>query len=74
MRSSTITKETATDNWAKIQNGFLTTTQLAKLCGVSRYTIINWIKRGEIRAIKTLGGQYRIAKYEAVFFLETLKV
>ncbi len=74
MLSFTMIKETTTDNWTKIQNGFLTTTQLAKLCGVSRFTIISWIKRGKIRAIKTIGGQYRIAKYEAISFLETLKV
>jgi len=67
-------KETTTDNWANMQSRFLTTSQFAKLCGVSRFTILSWIKQGEIRALKTIGGQYRIAKYEAISFLETLKV
>ncbi|MBW7989853.1 MAG: helix-turn-helix domain-containing protein [Planctomycetes bacterium] len=38
----------------------MTTTELAKLCGVSRFTIINWINRGKIRTNKTVGGHSRI--------------
>lgn len=51
---------------------FYTTTEFALLCGVSRFTIINWIKKGEIRAIRTVGKQYRIPLQEAMSLLETL--
>lgn len=56
----------------KLQKDYLTTTELARLCGVSRFTILNWVKQGKIRAVKTVGKQYRIPVSEAISFLETL--
>ena len=53
---------------------YLTTTQLAELCGVSRFTILNWIKQGKINAIKTIGGKYRIGMVEAKSFLDSLHI
>ena len=50
---------------------YLTTTQLAKLCGVSRFSIINWVNQGKISAAKTMGGHYRIPVAEGRSFLET---
>ena len=49
---------------------YLTTTELAKCCGVSRFTILNWINLGKIRAVRTVGGHYRISASEAISFLE----
>jgi excisionase family DNA binding protein len=55
-----------------LHKDYMTTTKLAKLCGVSRFTIINWINQGKIRANKTLGGHSRIPVSEAISFYETL--
>jgi excisionase family DNA binding protein len=51
----------------------MTTSELARLCGVSRFTIINWIKRGRIKAIRTVGGHYRIAVSEALSLLRSFE-
>jgi len=72
MAVSTMTIEAGDVNELKLQKNYLTTTELAKLCGVSRFTIRNWIKQGKIKAIRTIGKQYRIQVSEAVSFLETL--
>jgi len=67
-----VRKEIMTDDETKLQKNYLTTTELGRLCGVSRFTIRNWTKRGKIRAVKTVGRQYRIPVSEAISFLETL--
>ena len=72
MLSSTIREKVVTDNRTKLEKDYLTTTELAKLCGVSRFTILNWIKGGEIDTIRTVGGRYRIPTPEAISLLETL--
>ena len=72
MISSTIREKVETDKRPTLEKDYLTTTELAKLCGVSRFTVLNWIKRGEIDTIRTVGGKYRIPASEAIFLLETL--
>ena len=52
---------------------YLTTTELAKFCGVSRFTILSWIDNGKINTIRTVGGKHRIPVSEAISFLETLQ-
>ncbi|NQT02135.1 MAG: helix-turn-helix domain-containing protein [Planctomycetes bacterium] len=64
-------KETITKNKVILRKDCLTTTELAKLCGVSRFTIINWVNRGKIRTMKTVGGHCRIPVSEAISFYET---
>ena len=51
---------------------FLSTSELAKLCGVSRFSIINWVKQGKINTLKTVGGKHRIPVAEAIEFLENM--
>ena len=63
--------ESITKNKINLRKDCLTTTELAKLCGVSRFTIINWVNRGEIRTMKTVGGHCRIPVSEAISFYET---
>jgi len=72
MAVSTMTRETKVVNELMLQKNYLTTTELAKLCGVSRFTIRNWIKQGRIKAVRTIGKQYRIPVSEAISFLETM--
>ncbi|MHC4396151.1 MAG: helix-turn-helix domain-containing protein [Planctomycetota bacterium] len=72
MATSTETTKIAANNEPVLQKNYLTTTELAKFCGVSRFTIRNWIKQDKIRAVRTVGKQYRIPVSEAISFLETL--
>ena len=53
---------------------FLTTTELSKLCGVSRITIINWLRQGKVKSVKTLGGHRRIPRTEVESLLEALHI
>jgi excisionase family DNA binding protein len=62
-------KEDAKGNENKMRSAYMTTTELARLCGVSRFTIINWIKKGRIKAAQTVGKHYRIPVSEAMSFL-----
>jgi excisionase family DNA binding protein len=48
----------------------LTTGQAADYCHVSQATIVNWIKKGELRAYVTPGGHYRIVLADFLDFLE----
>jgi len=72
MINSTITEKPITINKIKLEKDYLSTTELAKLCGVSRFTIINWTNQGKINAFRTIGGKYRIPVTEAISFLENL--
>lgn len=44
---------------------YVTTGKLAEMLGVSRYTVLRWIKEGRIKAYKTLGGIHLIPIDEA---------
>lgn len=50
----------------------LSTTELAKRVGVSRFTIVNWINKGKVKAFRTIGGKYRIFSSDADKLLESL--
>lgn len=64
-------KEAITKNKINLRKDCLTTTELAKLCGVSRFTIINWVNQGKIGTMKTVGGHCRIPLSEAISFYES---
>lgn len=50
---------------------FLTTGDVAKLTGVTRTTVLHWIKSGKLRAaLTTAGGHYRIAEADLAEFLK----
>ena len=48
---------------------FLTTGEAARLCGVQLNTIKNWIRNGEINAVRTPGGHWRIPRAEFLAFM-----
>lgn len=50
-------------------NEYLTTSQAAKLCNVTRFTIRNWINSGKLKARKTAGGHRRISKEAFLKFI-----
>ncbi|TKJ33670.1 MAG: hypothetical protein CEE38_19995 [Planctomycetes bacterium B3_Pla] len=56
----------------RAQSGYMTTTDVARLCGVSRFTIINWAKEGKIKTIRTVGRHHRIQASEALSLLRSL--
>ena len=64
--TSGMRKEIVKGDGSKLRSDYLTTTEFARLCGVSRFTIINWAKRGKIKAIRTAGRHYRIPASEAL--------
>ena len=43
---------------------------LAKIFGVHRVTVTNWVKRGALKAVRTPGGRYKVAKRDLREFLE----
>ena len=61
-----ISIEVKKDDVGKPHSGYMTTTEVAKLCGVSRFTIINWVKQGKINVIRTIGRHCRIPVSEAL--------
>ncbi len=69
--TSVARKGTVRVNENKRRSGYMTTTELARLCGVSRFTIINWTRQGRIKAIRTVGRHYRIPVSEALSLLRT---
>ncbi len=43
-----------------LDRSFLTSTEVAEVCGVNRATVVRWIQAGGLKAETTLGGRYRI--------------
>ncbi len=64
-------KRSSRGDKSKPRSGYMTTTELARLCGVSRFTIINWAKQGRIKTMKTIGRHNRIPVSEALSLLRT---
>ena len=52
----------------------LTTGQAAEYCHVSQATIINWIKKGSLKAYTTPGGHHRILLPDFLAFLEEYSI
>jgi excisionase family DNA binding protein len=50
---------------------YITTGEAAKACGVKLNTIKNWIRNGDIPAIRTPGGHWRIPQDAFTAFLDT---
>lgn len=49
---------------------YLTTTQAAKICCVTRFTIANWVKAGKLKSNKTAGGHRRILRKDLTSFIK----
>ncbi len=43
---------------------------LARILGIHRVTVTNWIKKGALKAIRTPGGRYRVSKEDLMSFLD----
>jgi excisionase family DNA binding protein len=44
------------------KNKYLTTTNAAQFFNVTRFTVLNWIKQGKLKAVRTPGGHQRIPR------------
>jgi len=67
-------KETFSEKQTGLKSEYVTTSELARLCGVTRYTIINWTKKDKIKVVKTVGGHRRIPRSEAISVLESFRI
>jgi len=45
-----------------MDSDYLTTGEVARLCGVTRDAVVKWIKKGKLPASQTPGGHYRVAR------------
>jgi len=57
-----------------VKGQYLSTSQAAKICNVTRHTIINWVNWGKIKSNKTVGGHRRILKEDLVRFIKDNKI
>lgn len=53
---------------------YLSTIDAARYCMVSRFTILNWIKKGILLAHKTIGGHCRILYCDLIRFMRENKM
>ncbi len=53
---------------------YFSTIEAAKVCSVTRFSIINWAKRGILKTTKTPGGHRRIHRADLVAFIKTYKI
>ena len=49
---------------------FLTTSDVAQICGVAHTTVIRWITEGKLKAHETPGGHRRIDQSDLAFFMK----
>ena len=52
-----------------MNSGMLSTGRAARLCSVTADTVLKWIKKDQIQAVKTPGGHYRIDRKELVPYM-----
>lgn len=52
-----------------VKHGYFTTFEAARACGVFHTTVINWVKKGRLKAHRTPGGHRRIAAEELLAFM-----
>ena len=52
----------------------LSTSQAAKLCHVSRHTMINWVNNGRLKSSQTIGGHRRISREDFLKFVKDNKI
>jgi len=43
---------------------------LARILGIHRVTVTNWIKKGALKAIRTPGGRYKVSREDLISFLD----
>jgi excisionase family DNA binding protein len=62
------------DQELSMSNRVFTTRQVGRFCGVDLTTVINWTKRGKIKAFRTAGGHRRITAEELLRFMKEYSI
>ena len=53
----------------KLDKSYYTIPQAAKLCGITRATLLRWVKSGKLNSFLTPGGHHRILKEDLEVFM-----
>jgi len=53
---------------------YYSTVEVAKLCSVTRFSVINWAKQQILKSTKTPGGHRRIHRVDLISFIKTYKI
>jgi excisionase family DNA binding protein len=53
---------------------YYSTVDVAKLCSVTRFSVINWAKQRILKSTKTPGGHRRIHRADLISFIKTYKI
>ncbi|MBF0386937.1 MAG: excisionase family DNA-binding protein [Candidatus Omnitrophica bacterium] len=53
-----------------MQTDYLTTSETAKIFHVTRFTVLNWVKKNKLRSEATLGGHQRIPRTAVLELLQ----
>ncbi|MBF0330795.1 MAG: hypothetical protein HQL17_02575 [Candidatus Omnitrophica bacterium] len=53
---------------------YYSTIDAAKICGVTRFSVINWTNKGMLKTTKTPGGHRRIYRGDLFSFIKTYKI
>lgn len=56
----------------KEEDRFLTVAEVAYVLGISYWTALNWVRKGEIKATKLSNGKWRILKSDLEEFIKKL--
>lgn len=53
---------------------YYSTVEASKVCSVTRFSIINWTKKGILKSTRTPGGHRRIQRADLISFIKTYKI
>ncbi|MBF0477911.1 MAG: helix-turn-helix domain-containing protein [Candidatus Omnitrophica bacterium] len=53
---------------------YFSTVEAAKICSVTRFSVINWVKKGILKSTATPGGHRRIHRADLLAFIKTYKI
>ena len=57
----------------ELDKEWYTTFEVARMLGVAGTTVTRWCREGKIKAVRTLGGHYRIHRQEVERLLKLLR-
>jgi len=61
-------------DWKKSEKRYLTSAQIAYICGLSASSIFRAVKEGKIKSARTPGGHYRIERKDALDFIQKMGI
>jgi excisionase family DNA binding protein len=61
-------------DWKKSEKRYLTSAQIAYICGLSPSTIFRAAKEGTLKSVRTPGGHLRVERSDAIDFIEKMGI